>query len=1209
MRRRSTGSGRNSRWVPVAAFALLFVVFPLRAGAQEAPAITLSPVSGPAGTAVDVRGTDFLGNCGVSLSLDSADGPALGSAFVGESGAFDTTVTIPVATTPEPHLIVATGRTFATEFCGGPSGDNARAQFVVTAPTVDRSIYLKRRILQDPGIDEELLEEIAAAASPTHAIVQLERLPQAGRRDIATLSALGVALLAYLNGVTAPGTGYLASISPEVQADAPAFRALVRGLARLEPADKLALGLPPEGGAPVDLLVQVFADASAAEARALFARLGITASQYAPDLWQSSATAAQIEALAAEEIVQWVQPGPLPFLPELDEVRTVHNVDAAQNLNTGTGVYGGLSGAGVQLAISDSGVDAQHNDFAGRFIVTLDDGGAHGSHVAGIAAGSGAQSNQNDNNGTPNGGTAFQWRGVAPQAQIAAYGQFGGGTLGFLDAVVNFGVDVSNHSYPIEANGVYDAANGSIDKVIRGDSVGIPARPAVYSAGNSGLSSQYGVNPGYFSLSKVCKNCAAVGNIQKSTVRNAGSSMGPTPDGRLKPELAAVGSSVTSVASDTFAGIGNGYRSTGGTSMSAPVVTGTIALMLEQYAATFGVNLDTAPPLPSTSKAILAQTATDLIGNDGSNNPDTSAPVQYGAGPDWVTGFGQVNAQAAAQLVADRNFLEDSVSDADVTDEHIVSVVPGQQQVRVTLAWDDIAGTPNANDAAAQLVNDLDLTLIDPNGVEHDPLVLPPVTPLDCDNDATNGIQTGTCPGIDAAGQNYLGPAAEGVDRRNNIEQAFVTDPAGLPPGNWTARVSVLNDDGVTVRLPLGGTQTYSLAGVTDQRADLSVTKTDAPDPVAAGDELTYTIQVQNDGPDTAVGVVVRDTLPAGVVHVDDTGGCVPGPGPLLTCALGDIAASDSEQFTITVEVDASLVFDAGGPTTIENTVIAFSSVPDDDPADNEDTEQTQVVAVADLEIVSFAAVNPPTDAIVGQPVPVTLRKQVRNNGPSAPINATLTKTAVGSPGVTVSPALSVTPVPALALGELRQVDEVFTITCQEASAHTVTFTNVIAPANAADSDPDLSNNGAAFVVHIECVVPVAINIKPQSNPNSINLKSGGASIAVAVLTTTAGEYGLPLAFDATTIDPLSVRFGPRDVVFLELGGAVEIHSRGHIERSYELDEKTRDADRDMVLHFRGSDTGLTAASTEACVKGSWVDGGGATHSFFGCDAVRIVQP
>ena len=129
---------------------------------------------------------------------------------------------------------------------------------------------------------------------------------------------------------------------------------------------------------------------------------------------------------------------------------------------------------------------------------------------------------------------------------------------------------------------------------------------------------------------------------------------------------------------------------------------------------------------------------------------------------------------------------------------------------------------------------------------------------------------------------------------------------------------------------------------------------------------------------------------------------------------------------------------------------------------------------------------------------------------------------------------------------------------------------------------------------------------KPHSHPNSVNLKS---SVPLAVLTTMAGEYGTPLDFDATAIDPNSVRFGPGSVVFSESGGAAESHGRGHIEDSYELDEVTRDGDSDMVLHFRAGDSGIQAGDTEACVKGTWLDGQAQPHKFFGCDSIRIVPP
>ena len=61
-------------------------------------------------------------------------------------------------------------------------------------------------------------------------------------------------------------------------------------------------------------------------------------------------------------------------------------------------------------------------------------------------------------------------------------------------------------------------------------------------------------------------------------------------------------------------------------------------------------------------------------------------------------------------------------------------------------------------------------------------------------------------------------------------------------------------------------------------------------------------------------------------------------------------------------------------------------------------------------------------------------------------------------------------------------------------------------------------------------IVPVAINIHPGSSENPVNLKSNG-NIPVAVLSTRPGEYGLPLAFDATSIHPLTTSFGPKAVV------------------------------------------------------------------------------
>jgi DNA-binding beta-propeller fold protein YncE len=104
--------------------------------------------------------------------------------------------------------------------------------------------------------------------------------------------------------------------------------------------------------------------------------------------------------------------------------------------------------------------------------------------------------------------------------------------------------------------------------------------------------------------------------------------------------------------------------------------------------------------------------------------------------------------------------------------------------------------------------------------------------------------------------------------------------------------------------------------------------------------------------------------------------------------------------------------------------------------------------------------------------------------------------------------------------------------------------------------------------IALDVFLEVAIDIKPGSDPNSINPKSKG-NIPVAILTT--GD------FDATTVDPLSVEFGP--------DGATESHGRGHIE------DVDGDGDGDLVLHFRTQDTGIQCGDTSASLTGETFGG------------------
>lgn len=268
------------------------------------------------------------------------------------------------------------------------------------------------------------------------------------------------------------------------------------------------------------------------------------------------------------------------------------------------------------------------------------------------------------------------------------------------------------------------------------------------------------------------------------------------------------------------------------------------------------------------------------------------------------------------------------------------------------------------------------------------------------------------------------------------VTNAGVTDilPAALTMISWTCTASAGSSCGKSsgnvnlvnepVSLAVGGTATFAVTvtvssqatgtvtntaavaapnGVTDPNsandsasdtdtlvitADLAISKTDNATTVTAGNQVSYTIIVTNNGPSMVTDATVTDTLPAQLTNA--TWACTAAPGASCGSVSGTgsinakvtLAANTTATFTLT----ATIANNAIGTLSNTATITVPPGATDPTPGNNSATDTNTVVGLADLRIAKAIS---PQQPIPGTPLAYTIT--VTNDGPSPVNGATVT--------------------------------------------------------------------------------------------------------------------------------------------------------------------------------------------------------------------------
>src|SRR5438094_206189 len=142
----------------------------------------------------------------------------------------------------------------------------------------------------------------------------------------------------------------------------------------------------------------------------------------------------------------------------------------------------------------------------------------------------------------------------------------------------------------------------------------------------------------------------------------------------------------------------------------------------------------------------------------------------------------------------------------------------------------------------------------------------------------------------------------------------------------------------------------------------LNISKADAPDPVVAGANITYTISYTNTGINNATGVVITDTIPANTSFVSATGGGTLAAG-VVTWNIGDLVAGTSASVQLVVAVTIPLA---------NGTVITNRSLHDALPISAATNGAAITTTVSSAPVLNISKADAPDPVVAGANITYT---------------------------------------------------------------------------------------------------------------------------------------------------------------------------------------------------------------------------------------------